>query len=212
MKRNGISVLTKDAHKAFEEIKTKIASAGCLALQDFDKLFEVDCDASGVGIGAVLNQGSRPMTFFSEKLTGAQIRNSTYETELYTMVRALQLQHWRHYLLHHEFVLYSDHEALKHFGSQATLSHKQAQWISFLEEYNFVLKQKSGAQNRVADALSRQAHCLSMTRIKVIGFGVLPELYASDPYFSAIYSSAQAKRSAQHTVHDGFHFRRSQYS
>lgn len=82
-------------------------------MPDFDKLFEVDCDASGVGIGAVLSQGSRPMAFFSEKLTGALLRYSTYEIELYVVVRALQ--HWRHYLLHHEFVLYSDHEALKHF-------------------------------------------------------------------------------------------------
>jgi hypothetical protein len=49
-----------------------------------------------------------------------------------------------------------------------------------------------------------------MTRIKVIGFDVLPELYAFDPYFGAIYSSAQAKKSAQYTVHDGFLFRRSQ--
>lgn len=175
--------------------RKKIASAGCLALPDFDKLFEVECDASGVGIGAVLNQGSHPVAFFSEKLTGAQLRYSTYETELYA--------------LHHEFVLYSDHEALKHFRSQATLNHKQAWWVSFLEEYNFVLKHKSGAQNRVADALSRRAHCLSMTRIKFIGFDMLSELYASDPYFSAIYSSAQAKKSDQYIVHDGFLFRRS---
>jgi hypothetical protein len=32
-----------------------------------------------------------------------------------------------------------------------------------------------------------------MTRIKVIGFDVLPELYASNPYFSTIYNFAQAK-------------------
>jgi hypothetical protein len=51
MKRSGMFVLTEDAHKAFEEIKTKIASAGCLALPGFDKLFEVDCDASRIGIG-----------------------------------------------------------------------------------------------------------------------------------------------------------------
>ena len=124
MKRSGMFVLTEEARKAFEEIKTKIASAGCLALPDFDRLFEVNCDASGVGIGAFLNQGSRPVAFFSEKLTGPQLRYATYETKLYAVVRALQ--HWRHYLLHHEFVLSSNHEAFKHFRSQATLNHKQA--------------------------------------------------------------------------------------
>jgi len=113
MKRSGMFVLTEYVRKAFKEIKTKIASAGCLAIPNFDKLFEVDCDASGVGIGVVLNQGSHPAAFFSENLTGAQLQYSTYKTELYAMVRALQ--HWRHYLLHHEFVIYNDHESLKHF-------------------------------------------------------------------------------------------------
>ena len=84
-------VLTKYVRKAFKEIKTKIASAGCLAIPNFDKLFEVDCDASGVGIGVVLNQGSHPMAFFSEKLTGAQLQYSIYETELYAVVWACNI-------------------------------------------------------------------------------------------------------------------------
>lgn len=79
------------------------------------------------------------------------------------------LQYWRHYLLHQEFVPYSDHEALKHIRSQANLNRKHARWASFLEEYNFVLKHKSGSQNRVADALCRRAHCLTVTRIQAVG-------------------------------------------
>lgn len=74
MKRSGVFKLTSDAQVAFEEIKTKIASADCLALPDFNKLFEVHCDASGARIGAILSQESHPVAFFSEKLTGAQLR------------------------------------------------------------------------------------------------------------------------------------------
>jgi hypothetical protein len=34
-------------------------------MPDFDKLFIVDCDTSGVGFGVVLHQGAGPTAFFS---------------------------------------------------------------------------------------------------------------------------------------------------
>lgn len=51
-----------------------------------EDLFQVRARA---GIGPVLMQESRPIDFFSEKLTGAQSRYSTYDAELYAVVRAL---------------------------------------------------------------------------------------------------------------------------
>jgi len=115
--------LTKAAAKAFWEIKERMTEAPVMRLSDFRKVFKITCDASGVGIGGVLSQEKHPVAYFSEKLNDAKQRYSTYDKEFYAVVQALR--YWRHYLLPQEFVIYSDHEALKYLNSQKKLNSRR---------------------------------------------------------------------------------------
>ena len=82
--------------RAFIEIKERLCSAPLLALLDFSKTFEIECDASRIGIGVVLMQEKQSIAYFSEKLNGATLNYPTYDKELYALVRALET--WQHYL------------------------------------------------------------------------------------------------------------------
>ena len=107
---------------AFETLKDRLTHAPILHLPNFANSFELECDASNVGIGAVLLQEGHPIAYFSEKLKGACLNYSTYDKELYALVRSLQT--WQHYLLPKEFVIHSDHESLKHLKGQGKLNKK----------------------------------------------------------------------------------------
>ena len=69
-----------------------------------------------------------------------------------------------------DFVLYSDHEALKHIQSQQHVSDHRIKWSSYLQQFTFSLRYKAGKENLVADALSRRKHLLITMAVTVIGF------------------------------------------
>ncbi|PKU64652.1 RNA-directed DNA polymerase [Dendrobium catenatum] len=182
---------TPDQDNSFKIIKIALTTAPVLAIPDFNKPFHVDTDASAVGIGAVLSQEGRPVEFFSEKLSPSRQNWSAYEQELYAVVRALK--QWEHYLLHQDFVLSSDNHAVQFINSQKTMNRMHARWLTFLQRFSFVLKHKSGVQNRVADALSRRTVLVTKLQVDAPGIQSLQELYATDHDFSDAWAKLSSK-------------------
>ena len=86
----------KEQQDAFDSLKYKLTHVPILALPNFDKSFKIECDASNVGICGVLLQEGHHIAYFSERLKGAVGNYSTFDKELYALVRALHT--WQHYL------------------------------------------------------------------------------------------------------------------
>lgn len=184
-----------------------MVEAPVMRLPDFLKPFEVACDASRVGIGRVLSQERHPVAYFSEKLNEAKQKYSTYDKEFYAVVQALR--HWRHYLLPQEFVLFSNHEALRYLGSQKKLNSRHAKWVELLQEYTFVLKHKAGVENKPADALSCKVSLISTMSVEVTGFERLKEDYSICLDFGKVYAalSEDKSRSNEFVLQDCFLFK-----
>jgi hypothetical protein len=118
-------------------------------------------------------QNGKLVAYFSEKLHGPVLNYSTYDKELYALVRSLETRH--HYLWPKEFVIHSDHELLKYLRSQNNLNHRHDKWVEFVESFPYVIKHKKGKDNVIADALSRQYTMLSQLDCHIFGLETIKE-------------------------------------
>jgi hypothetical protein len=68
-----------EADAAFQALKYALSTAPVLEMPVFDKLFVIDCDASGSRFGAVLHQDSGPLAFFSHPFAVWHLKLVAYQ-------------------------------------------------------------------------------------------------------------------------------------
>ena len=138
---------------AFNALKHALTTAPVLAIPDPSKNFELVCDASGFGLGAVLLQEGRPLGFYSRKMTAAERNYVVTEQELLATVEALRV--FRCYLESgKQFNLVTDNKPNTFLLTQPVLSRRQARWSEYLQRFNFNWVHRAGRHN-VADPLRR---------------------------------------------------------
>ena len=168
-------------------MKEKITERLILILLNFERTFQVRCDASGVAIGEISSQDNRPVAYFIENLNETKKKYSTYDKEFYAIIQALKK--WRHYLVPQEFVLYRDNQALQFITKQEKLNQRHAKWVEFMQNFTFFIKHIVGNANKVVDALSRRCLIMQEFQVNTLGFEHLKGMYHDDADFKEGYET-----------------------
>ncbi|GJV56806.1 putative reverse transcriptase domain-containing protein [Tanacetum coccineum] len=116
--------------------------------------FIVYCDASIKGLGAVLMQREKVISYASRQLKIHEKNYTTHDLELGAVVFALKI--WRHYLYGTKCTVFTDHKSLHHILNQKELNMRQRRWLELLSDYDCDIRYHPGKANVVADALSRK--------------------------------------------------------
>ena len=153
-----------ECEQAFKELKQWLTTAPVLTIPMEGEKLVVFTDASGTGLGCVLMQEGKVVSYASRQLRPRERRYPTHDLELAAVVFAFKV--WRHYLFGERFELYTDHKSLKYLFSQKELNMRQQRWVEFISSYDFEILYHPGKGNVVADALSRKHSMMASLMIK----------------------------------------------
>jgi transposase InsO family protein len=146
---------------AFQAAKKSLVDATWLAHPHPRALLALHVDASATHVGAALHQqepGSdawRPLGFFSKKLDAAQVKWSAFDRELLACV--VSIRHFRYILEGRAFAILTDHKPLLGALNRTTdpWTARQCRHLAYVAEFTSDVRHVAGADNVVADALSR---------------------------------------------------------
>nr|GEX61028.1 DNA-directed DNA polymerase [Tanacetum cinerariifolium] len=122
----------KDCIKAFQTLKKKLTKASILIAPNWDLPFELMCDASDFAI---------------------ESNYTTTEKEMLAVVYAFEK--FRSYLIMNKSIVHTDHSALKYLFAKKDAKARLLRWVLLLQEFDFKVLDRKGAENLAADRLSR---------------------------------------------------------
>ncbi|GKD58399.1 reverse transcriptase domain-containing protein, partial [Tanacetum coccineum] len=125
--------------------------------RDWDLPFELICDARDFAIRTVLGQCHEkhfsPIHYASKTMNEAESHYTLTEKEMLAVVYAFEK--FRSYLILNKSIVYTDHSALKYLFAKKDSKARLLRWVLLLQEFTFKVIDTKGAENLVADHLSR---------------------------------------------------------
>ena len=147
----------ESCHNAFEEIKSILVKAPIMAKPDWNREFEIMCDASDFAMGAVLGQKDEKVfkaIYYARKtFNEAQENYSTTEKEMLAIVFACEK--FRPYILGSHGIIHTDHTSIKYLMAKKEAKPRLFRWVLLLQEFDLEIKDKKACDNVIADHLSR---------------------------------------------------------
>ncbi|KAK1653109.1 hypothetical protein QYE76_070914 [Lolium multiflorum] len=124
---------------------------------DWNLPFEIMCDASDFAVGAVLGQRVdkklNVIHYASKTLDAAQRNYATTEKELLAVVFACDK--FRPYIVDSKVTIHTDHAAIRYLMTKKDAKPRLIRWVLLLQEFDLHIIDRKGADNPVADNLSR---------------------------------------------------------
>lgn len=150
---------TESHNSSFTKLKDALSASVMLYHASPDGTLSLTTDASDRAIGGVLHDirkdgTSVPLAFFSRKLSKAEVNYSVFDKELLA-IYASTLK-FRHIIEGKHCVVFTDHKPIVGaFRKNTDHSPRQSRHLSTLSEFIDDIQHIAGAENIVADTLSR---------------------------------------------------------
>ncbi|KAK1695494.1 hypothetical protein QYE76_012191 [Lolium multiflorum] len=170
-------VFDDDCKEAFETLKKALTTAPVVEPPDWNLPFEIMCDASDFAVGAVLGQ------------------------------RVDKKLNFRPYIVDSKVTIHTDHAAIRYLMTKKDAKPRLIRWVLLLQEFDLHIIDRKGADNPVADNLSRLENIAydpvpvndsfpneQLAVIKKSNFRENPRNFFRWPYFTKILTEPEGQR------------------